>query len=70
MMWVSENDGGSRGFGFTGAHYHRNWKDNNFRKVVLNAVAWIAKAEVPPGGIQTPTPSDEEMKANLDPKGK
>lgn len=25
MMWVSENEGGSRGFGFTGAHFHRNW---------------------------------------------
>jgi Domain of Unknown Function (DUF1080)/Trehalose utilisation len=70
MMWVSENEGGSRGFGFTGAHFHRNWKDNNFRKVVLNAVAWIAKAEVPAGGIQTPTPSDDEMKAQLDPKGR
>ena len=67
-MWVSENEGGSRGFGFTGAHFHRNWKDNNFRKVVLNAIAWIAKSEVPAGGIQTPQPADEEMKANLDPK--
>jgi hypothetical protein len=68
MMWVSENENGSRGFGFTGAHFHRNWKDNNFRKVVLNAVAWIAKAEVPAGGIQTPQPSDEDMKANMDKK--
>ncbi len=68
MMWVSENDNNSRGFGFTGAHFHRNWKDNNFRKVVLNAIAWISKSEVPPGGIQTPTPTDAEMKANLDPK--
>jgi hypothetical protein len=68
MMWVSENDNGSRGFGFTGAHYHRNWQDNNFRKVVLNAIAWIAKAEIPAGGIQTPTPTDEEMKANQDKK--
>ncbi len=68
MMWVSENEGGSRGFGFTGAHYHRNWKDNNFRKVVLNAISWIAKSEVPAGGIQSPQPTDEEMKANLDPK--
>lgn len=68
MMWVSENENGSRGFGFTGAHYHRNWQDNNFRKVVLNAIAWIAKAEVPAGGIQTPTPSEEEMKVNQDKK--
>ena len=68
MMWVSENEGGSRGFGFTGAHYHRNWKDDNFRKVVLNAIAWISKSEVPAGGIQTPQPTDEEMKVNLDKK--
>jgi hypothetical protein len=68
MMWVSENDNGSRGFGFTGAHFHKNWQDDNFRKVVLNAVAWIAKAEVPPGGIKTPTPSEADMQANLDKK--
>ena len=68
MMWVSENENGSRGFGFTGAHFHRNWKDNNFRKVVLNAIAWISKSEVPAGGIQSPQPSDDDIKANLDKK--
>jgi hypothetical protein len=68
VMWVSENENGSRGFGFTGAHFHRNWQDNNFRKVVLNAIAWIAKSEVPAGGIQSPQPTEEDMKANMDKK--
>ena len=32
---------------------------------MLNAVCWIAKIEVPAGGVPTPTPTVEEMEANL-----
>ena len=67
VMWVAENENGSRGFGFTGGHYHRNWSDPNFRKVVLNAIVWIAKAEVPAEGVSCEI-SEEELKKNLDPK--
>jgi hypothetical protein len=68
MMWVAERPDGGRGFGFTGAHKHTNWGDENFRKVVLNAIVWIAKADVPENGIvSTVTPDD--LKQNLDPKG-
>jgi hypothetical protein len=35
---------------------------------VLNAICWIAKAEIPADGIATPTPTQEELDANLDPK--
>ena len=70
VCWLSDNANGSRGFGFTGGHYHRNWKNDSFRRTVLNAITWIAKADVPAGGVISHTPSDEEMKANLDPKGK
>ncbi len=65
-MWASVNEGGSRGFGFTGGHFHKNWKEDNFRKVVLNAIAWIAKAEVPADGVSIPTPDDSAMEANID----
>jgi hypothetical protein len=68
MCWVSENANGSRGFGFTGAHFHKNWQNDQFRKTALNAIVWIAKGELPPEGIQSRTPTDEEMQANLDPK--
>ena len=66
--WVTENPNGSRGFGFTGGHYHRNWQNDQFRRTVLNAIAWIAKADVPAGGIVSRTPTDEEISANQDPK--
>ena len=67
MMWTVERSDGGRGFGFTGGHYHDNWGNENFRKVVLNGIVWIAKAEVPEQGIVS-TISDEDLDANLDPK--
>ena len=47
MMWVIERPDGGRGFGFTGGHTHANWGDPNQRKVMLNALLWIAKIDVP-----------------------
>ena len=70
MAWAIQREDGGRGFGFTGAHFHRNWQDDNFRKLVLNAIAWTAKLDVPKDGLVTKTPTDEEMAANLDEKGK
>jgi len=69
MMWVYERPDGGRSFGFTGAHKHVNWGNENFRKVVLNALLWIAKADVPAQGAKCDI-SEEELKANLDPKPK
>jgi type 1 glutamine amidotransferase len=68
VAWAAERPDGGRGFGFTGGHFHRNWADDDFRKVVLNAILWTAKVEVPPLGVQSQvTPAD--MEANLDAKG-
>ena len=69
MMWVYERPDGGRAFGFTGGHRHVNWGNENFRKVVLNALLWIAKAEVPKNGVQCEI-SEEDLKANLDLKKK
>jgi type 1 glutamine amidotransferase len=69
VMWVTERPDGGRGFGFTGAHFHKNWGDPNFRKIVLNALLWIAKAEVPPDGVNCQL-SPDALDANLDPKKK
>ncbi len=68
MAWAFERPNGGRGFGFTGGHFHRNWQNDHFRKVVLNAIVWTAKLDVPEGGVPSKTPTDEEMKANLDEK--
>jgi type 1 glutamine amidotransferase len=67
VMWVAEREGGGRGFGFTGGHKHLNWGNDSQRKLVLNAILWIAHAEVPPDGVESHV-TDAELHANLDPK--
>jgi putative membrane-bound dehydrogenase-like protein len=67
VMWLSERDQGGRGFGFTGGHFHAGWKNNDQRKVVLNAILWLAHVDVPAEGVVS-TVTDEDMRANLDAK--
>jgi type 1 glutamine amidotransferase len=69
VAWAHEAPRLGRGFGFTGGHFHRNWGDENFRKVVLNAIAWTAHYEIPRDGIESQVTS-EQLTANLDPKGR
>ena len=66
VLWVSENESGSRGFGTTGGHVHWNWAQDDWRKTVLNAVVWIAKGEVPEAGVESKRPTVDEMLANHD----
>ncbi len=71
MAWAYERDDKAkgRGFGFTGGHFHRNWADENFRRVVTNAILWCAKEEVPESGAPVKfDPAD--LNVNLDRKGK
>ncbi|MDQ3439409.1 MAG: ThuA domain-containing protein, partial [Planctomycetota bacterium] len=70
VLWVSENadDHSSRGFGTTGGHVHWNWAQDDWRKTVLNSIVWIAKGEVPKGGVESKTPTVDEMLANHDEK--
>lgn len=71
MAWAFERDDRAKGraFGFTGGHFHRNWADEDFRRLVVNAILWSAKEEVPEGGAKVAfDPAD--LNKNLDRKGK
>ncbi len=68
MLWAVEREDGGRGFGFTGGHFHRNWKNDEYRKVVMNAICWLAGLKVPALGVGSSTVRDEELSRNLDPK--
>lgn len=67
VMWVSERAENGRGFGFTGGHFHQGWKDDNQRKLVLNAILWIAHVDVPAEGVASIV-TDQDLAANLDVK--
>jgi hypothetical protein len=67
LAWAFERPNGGRSFGFTGAHFHRNWGEDNFRRLVVNAILWTAKLEVPRDGAPVLLkPADVEK--NLDRK--
>jgi hypothetical protein len=67
VAWAVQRDDGGRGFGFTGGHFHKGWGNEDQRRLVLNAIVWSAKADVPAKGIES-TVTEADMAANLDPK--
>lgn len=67
MMWAVERSDGGRGVGFTGGHVHKNWQNDDFRKIVLNALVWICKLDVPAEGVASRV-LEEDITKNLDPK--
>jgi type 1 glutamine amidotransferase len=67
LMWAVERPDKGSGVGFTGGHTHKNWGNDNFRKLILNALLWTAKMEVPADGVESSV-SEEELQLNLDPK--
>lgn len=62
--WAYERASGGRSFGFTGAHYVRNLEDPNLRQLLVNAIAWTARIDVPAGGIAVPGPIVGVSKVN------
>lgn len=71
IAWAVERADGGRGFGFTGWHYLNNFGIPDFRRMIVNAILWSAKLDVPPGGAKCDiTPEDIEMNLDSKPAGK
>ena len=68
LMWHRDPpaEKGGRGIGFTGGHYHRNWAIDEFRKMVLNAIVWTARIDVPKDGVASQPVTKELLNENLD----
>ena len=50
--WAYERpNGNGRGFGTTGGHYHKTWARDDWRTLILNAIAWTAGVEIPTDGV-------------------
>jgi type 1 glutamine amidotransferase len=69
LAWTFDRENGGRSFGFTGAHFHKNWGDESFRRLVVNAILWTAKQNIPEGGAKVDL-DPAELNRNLDKKGK
>ncbi|MBS0000568.1 MAG: ThuA domain-containing protein [Cyclobacteriaceae bacterium] len=65
VAWALNREDGGRGFGTTMGHLYANWKNEDYRKFLLNAIVWTAGMEVPPGGISSDFYSDREVTGRL-----
>jgi type 1 glutamine amidotransferase len=59
--WAYQRDDGGRGFVFGGLDFRDNLALDNYRKFLLNGIAWTANLEVPKGGIDSPTPEVSDV---------
>src|SRR5262245_46635624 len=51
VAWAVERQDGGRGFATTGGHFYKDWWMPDFRKLMLNAIVWSAKIDVPENGV-------------------
>ncbi len=66
VAWARQREDGGRGFGTTCGHFWDNWKNADFRKVVLNGLVWSAGVEIPAGGVETRFFEQDEILAALE----
>ncbi|MBU6398876.1 MAG: DUF1080 domain-containing protein [Verrucomicrobia bacterium] len=53
VAWAVERADGGRGFGYSGGHFLVNLEKESVRRLLLNAILWTAKADVPMDGVRS-----------------
>ncbi len=56
VAWSLEQQQGRRGVAIVMPHFYRNWNNGDLRKLVLNAIFWAAKIEIPKSGVSSTLP--------------
>ena len=56
VAWSWERPDGGRSFGFTGLHFHENWKREEYRRLVAQGVLWTVKLPIPAKGLNVQLP--------------
>ena len=57
IAWAAERPNGGRSFGFTSGHYLLTFDQPEIRTMLLNAILWTAKRDVPSAGATTNAPT-------------
>ncbi len=63
VAWAVQRKDGGRGFGTSTGHFFDNWRNDNYRKLILNAVVWSAGLPVPTGGVTSSYMNEDEVNA-------
>jgi hypothetical protein len=52
VAWAFERPDGGRSFGFSGMHFHENWRKLECRRMIAQGLLWTLKMPIPPEGLQ------------------
>ncbi len=58
-----QRDDGGRGFVFGGLDFRDNLAQDNYRRFLLNGIAWAAGIDIPKHGVDSPTPDVSDVSA-------
>lgn len=50
--WAWERPDGGRSFGFSGLHFHENWKLDSYQRMLAQSVRWVLKRKIPHAGVR------------------
>lgn len=50
--WAWQRPDGGRSFGFSGLHFHDNWKLESYQRMLAQSVYWVLNREIPEAGLQ------------------
>ncbi|HVC92792.1 MAG TPA: ThuA domain-containing protein [Pirellulales bacterium] len=65
VAWAWERPDGGRSFGFSGLHFHENWRHEFYRRLVVQGVLWSLKLPIPPEGAKVEV-AEEDLKLNAE----
>ena len=51
VAWCWERPDNGRSFGFTGLHFHENWRHESYRRLIAQAALWTLKRDIPKTGL-------------------
>ncbi len=51
VAWAWDRPDKGRSFGFSGCHFHRNWRRQEYRRMMTQAVLWSLKLDAPAAGV-------------------
>ena len=61
VAWSWERPDGGRSFGFSGLHFHDNWRLPAYRRLVAQGVLWTLKKPIPKDGLAVEV-AEEDLK--------
>jgi type 1 glutamine amidotransferase len=65
VAWCWDRPDGGRSFGFSGLHFHDNWRLLPYRRLVAQAVLWTLKKPIPKAGLPVEV-TDTDLKSTKD----